>query len=398
MRRQECRDPCRCLPRHRTRFHAPIMRIPSPKRQIYPGHTGFKRWGRPGLEARGRARVRTADGRRSRPPTAPGHDRRRGRIVTADAADRDGRSTVHRASPRRRHPWLASQISWARRYAGAMPYFRFDGQRLAYTIYGRGPATTVLLPGLLLSQKMQLPVARELAKRGNRVVTLDPLGHGASDRPRDMWRYSMPAFAEQAVALLDHLELDEAIVGGTSLGANITLEVAALAPERLRGMIIEMPVLDNAIPACAAAFAPLLFALTFGEPVMTAVARAARAVPRGRVPLLLELGLDALAQDPGPSGAVLQGIIFGRTAPDRSERRTFRAPALVIGHPRDPVHPFSDADMLAAELPNGRLIDANSIIELRTRPQRLTAKIADFVEECWNEEAAATSPRRAASA
>src|SRR3989440_411216 len=198
----------------------------------------------------------------------------------------------------------------------AMAHFRFDGQRLAYTIHGAGERTTVLMPGLLLSQKMQLPVARQLAKRGQRVVTFDPLGHGASDRPRDMWRYSMSAFAEQAVALLVHLELEQAIVGGTSLGANVTLEVAALAPERLRGMIIEMPVLDNAIPACAAVFTPLLFALTFGEPVMKFIARGAGAIPRNRVPFLLELGLDALAQDPGPSGALLQGILFGRTAPD----------------------------------------------------------------------------------
>jgi pimeloyl-ACP methyl ester carboxylesterase len=272
-----------------------------------------------------------------------------------------------------------------------MASFRFDGQRLAYTIYGQGLRTTVLMPGLLLSQKMQVGIARELAARGNRVVTFDPLGHGASDRPRDMWRYSMTAFGEQAVALLDHLEIDEAIVGGTSLGANVTLEVAARAPERLRGMIVEMPVLDNAIPACAAAFAPLLLALTFGEPVMRRLARAASAVPRRRVPFLLELGLDAMAQDPGPSAAVLQGIIFGRTAPHRSERRRFKTPALVIGHPRDPIHPFSDADMLAAELPGGRLIDANSIIELRLRPARLTAKIAEFVDECWSETPAAAA-------
>jgi hypothetical protein len=64
-----------------------------------------------------------------------------------------------------------------------------------------------------------------------------------------------------------------------------------------------------------------------------------------------------------------------------------QTPALVIGHPRDPVHPFSDADMLAAELPNGRLIDANSIIELRVSPERLTKKIAAFVDECWEEPA-----------
>ncbi|MBV8940954.1 MAG: alpha/beta hydrolase [Solirubrobacterales bacterium] len=264
-----------------------------------------------------------------------------------------------------------------------MDYFRHDGHRLAYTVRGEGPRTTVLLPALLLSQKMQAPLARELQRRGNRVVTFDPLGHGASDRPRNMWRYSMPAFAAQTVALMDHLELDQAVVGGTSLGANITLELAASAPERVCGMIIEMPVLDNAIPACAGFFTPLLFALTFGEPVAAALARTTRRLHRRRLPLLLELTLDAIAQDPGPSAAVLQGIIFGRTAPQRSERQTFQAPALVIGHPRDPVHPFSDADMLAGELPNARLIAANSVIELRTRPERLTAQIARFVADCW---------------
>ncbi len=281
-----------------------------------------------------------------------------------------------------------------------MAYFVFDGQRLAYTIHGDGPRTTVLMPGLLLSQKMQTPLAKELAARGNRVVTFDPLGHGASDRPAEMWRYSMSAFARQTVALLDHLEIDQAIVGGTSMGANITLEVASLAPERLRGMVIEMPVLDHAIPACGAAFTPMLFALTFGEGAMKTLARWARAVPREPIPFLLQLGLDWVSQDPRASAAVLQGILFGRTAPDRNERVKFDAPALVIGHPRDPVHPFSDADMLAAELPNARLIDANSIVELRLKPARLTAKIAEFVAECWGGPNAVDPdvPRQAASA
>ena len=43
--------------------------------------------------------------------------------------------------------------------------------------------------------------------------------------------------------------------------------------------------------------------------------------------------------------------------------------------------------MLAGELPNARLIDANSIIELRTNPKRLTGKIAEFIEECWSRDA-----------
>ncbi len=274
-----------------------------------------------------------------------------------------------------------------------MEFFRYGDYELAYTIHGNGPRTTILMPGLLMSQKMQTPIAADLASHDHRVVTLDFLGHGASDRPEETWRYSMSEFARQALALLDHLELDQAVVGGTSLGANVTLELAAIAPERLRGMVIEMPVLDNAILACAVAFTPLLFALKFGEPAMSALARGARWVPRQAVPFTLELVLDWLAQEPGPSAAVLQGILFGRTAPERAVRQRFEAPALVIGHPRDPVHPFSDADQLADELPNGRLIDANSIVELRVRPARLTAKIAEFVDECWDGVSAARAAR-----
>ena len=89
-----------------------------------------------------------------------------------------------------------------------MPTFRHEGHRLAYTIHGDGPRTVVLVHGLLLSQKMHGPLAKALAERGHRVVTLDLLGHGKSARPRDMTLYSMSFFGEQMIALLDHLELD----------------------------------------------------------------------------------------------------------------------------------------------------------------------------------------------
>src|SRR6185503_9924651 len=202
-----------------------------------------------------------------------------------------------------------------------MPSFRHGGQKLAYQIYGEGSRNVVLLPGLLLPSRMHEPLAHALVERGNRVTTLDLLGHGESDRPRDMWRYSMPSFGRQVVALLDHLELDQAVVGGTSLGANVTLEVASLAPSRLRGMVIEMPVLDNALLACAIAFTPLLIGLTFGEPITRPIAAALRAVPRvfGHYP---NIGLDWVSQEPAPSAALLQGLFFGRTAPPKDERKT----------------------------------------------------------------------------
>src|SRR3954466_13964714 len=260
--------------------------------------------------------------------------------------------------------------------------FRHDGYRLVYDEYGSGTRPLVLLPGLLLNRKMHAPLAQALADRGNHVYVLDYLGHGDSDRPRDMARYSMPLFGEQVVGLLDHLELDEAVIAGTSLGANVSLDVMTKVPERLRGAIVEMPVLDNALLGCALAFTPLLVYLTFGAPIARAVARGARLVPRG-ANNLLDSGLDWISQDPGPSSAVLQGLFFGRVAPPRSERAQIETRSLVIGHPRDPIHPFSDADALARELRDARMIDANSILELRVAPERLTNEIARFIDDCW---------------
>jgi pimeloyl-ACP methyl ester carboxylesterase len=300
-----------------------------------------------------------------------------------------------------------------------MPFFKFEGQRLAYTEYGGGPALVsgpptpgargrtarsapaagrplILLHGLLLSQEMHRPLAEDLAARGNRVITLDLLGHGRSDRPRDMWRYSMSGYGREVVALMDHLGIDRAVVMGTSLGANAALEVAAASPERLRGLVVEMPVLDNGLLGSALAFTPLLVALTFGEPAMKLLARGARAVPRRLLPHYGNVMLDVVRQEPGPGGALLQGLFFGRIAPPRSERSTFTTPTLILGHGRDPVHPFSDAGMLAREMPNSRLIEADSLVELRMQPERLTGEIAGFLDEVWRRPKATARSAKAA--
>ncbi len=274
-----------------------------------------------------------------------------------------------------------------------MSSFEHEGRRIAYTVYGDGQQTCVLVHGLLFTQRLHERLAAELSRRGHRVVTIDLLGHGASDRPEELQAYSMQAFARQVVGLLDHLGAETAVVGGMSLGANTALEVAALAPERLQGMVIEMPVLDDALVACALAFTPPMVATTLGKPVMQVVQAVARRVPR--LPWFPDQLVDLLRQDPGPSGAVLQGLFFARFAPPREERRTFKAPTLIIGHEHDPVHPFSDSGTLHEELENSRLVQASSILELRLTPDRLTEEIATFLDECW---AAPARPARRRSA
>jgi pimeloyl-ACP methyl ester carboxylesterase len=264
--------------------------------------------------------------------------------------------------------------------------FFIGNDRLEYTAFGGGDRWVVLLHGQLMPRAMHDRLGRVLAASGMHVVTLDLLGHGRSDRPEDPKEYSMTAWAEQVVALLDHLGADQAVVGGTSLGANVSLEVAVLAPVRVRGLLLEMPVLDNALESGLLAFAPLLFLSRYVPPAVRLVAAASRLVPRDHLPALARVVVETLDQRPRPMAAVIHGIFFGRVAPSSRLRRTITAPALVVGHPRDPIHLAADAEMLAEELPEARHVTASSILEWRIRPDRLDGEAVAFADEVWQDE------------
>ena len=261
--------------------------------------------------------------------------------------------------------------------------FFLDGARLEYTEYGSGDRWVVLVHGQLMPRRMHQPLARTIAGAGFHVVTVDLLGHGRSDRPLDPKEYSMTAFGEQVLALLDHLGAEQAVIGGTSLGSNVSLEVADVAPDRVRGLLLEMPVLDNALEAGLIAFGPLMFLARFVPVSISLTRRLSRLVPRGIVPFWAGIALDTLDQRPAPMAAAIHGIFFGRIAPSSKRRRQIQAPALVVGHPRDPIHPAADAAMLADEMPNARFVEARSYAEWRVTPARLDAEAVAFVTSCW---------------
>ena len=256
------------------------------------------------------------------------------------------------------------------------------GLRIAWREYGEGPRVLFLVHGLLMDGRMFGKLAPALAARGNRVLAVDLPGHGESDQPHDMTAYSMTQYGRDIVALLDHLGLQQAVIGGTSLGANVALEVAVAQPGRVRALVLEMPVLEKGITAAAALFVPLAVALRMSQRSMRAVAKVTRRIPRSL--FLLDMMIDFARRDPGASLAVLDGLTFGRIAPPLDERRKLKHPTLVIGHPSDPIHPFSDADRTSRELPSARLLEAHSIYEWRVRPARLDAELAAFLDDVWS--------------
>src|SRR5260221_13494282 len=219
--------------------------------------------------------------------------------------------------------------------------FTHRGLRIAFREYGTGPRAIVLVHGLLMDGRMFEKLAPALVARGNRVLTVDLPGHGASDQPHEMAAYSMTEFGRDVVALLDHLGLPQAVIGGTSLGANVALEAACAQPSRTRALVLEMPVLESGITAAAAFFVPLAVALRLSLRGMRAVSAATRRIPRTF--FLVDLAVDFVRRDPRSSLAGLDGLAFGRIAPPIEERRRLPPPTLVLGDPSGPIPPLRGA-------------------------------------------------------
>jgi pimeloyl-ACP methyl ester carboxylesterase len=264
----------------------------------------------------------------------------------------------------------------------AVDSFTYKGSRLVYETYGSGDLVFVYLHGLLMDSQMNRALARALAADGHRVVLLDLLGHGQSDKPRRASAYRMDAYADEVVALLDHLGVQQAVIGGVSLGADVSLHVAVQSPDRVRGIVIEMPVLEWAVPAAAMVFTPLLLLMHYASGPAGFVTRQVARIPRTPSDAL-NSALEVLSAPPEVIKAVLHGVLTGPVAPTEEARAGIMVPALVIAHTRDLIHPFSDAEALVELLPDARLLPARSMLELRVRPDRLTEQISAFAEEAW---------------
>ncbi|MDE3086098.1 MAG: alpha/beta hydrolase [Acidobacteriota bacterium] len=294
----------------------------------------------------------------------------------------DLRPTRTAKSLLRRSPRLASVVSLVERRPFEAGELVSEGVRLYYEVHGSGPRVVVLTHGILLDSGMNRRLAADLAERGLRVVLLDLPGHGLSEKPRHASAHRMDSYARHVVNLLDELGIDQAAVGGVSLGANVALQVAVLAPDRVQALVVEMPVLEWAAPGAAMVFLPLLLGVHYAAPLVRLVARLAKRMPDTGVGAL-DSFVHTLRLEPEEAAAVLHGMLVGPITPTYEQRHAIAVPALVIGHKVDFVHPFTDADHLTRQLPNARLVEAHSIVELRTMPARLTGEIADFLADAF---------------
>ena len=107
-----------------------------------------------------------------------------------------------------------------------------NGITMAYDDEGSGQAL-LLVHGFPLCRRMWHPQRRTLSEAGYRVITPDLRGFGESDAPDGP--YSIELFADDLVELLDHLGIEQAIIGGMSMGGYVLFNLLERYRSRVRG-------------------------------------------------------------------------------------------------------------------------------------------------------------------
>lgn len=121
-------------------------------------------------------------------------------------------------------------------------HFHHDGLKIAYFDEGDTAADPVILiHGFASSANVNWVYPgwlKTLGEAGYRVIAFDNRGHGASDKPLDSEAYRPWVMARDAVALLDHLEIETAHFMGYSMGARISTFAALNHQHRVRSLVL----------------------------------------------------------------------------------------------------------------------------------------------------------------
>ncbi len=225
--------------------------------------------------------------------------------------------------------------------------------RIAYRVQGHGLAM-MLIHGYPLSGELFAKNRAALARRYT-VVTPDLRGFGSSTTPDS--KGGVELYAKDMLAVMDHLHVRKAIIGGMSMGGPVVLEMYREAPQRFRGMIL---IDSNASPANDVEKAQWP---GFGK-------QARDKGVASMIPVLMPQMLTTATRMSQPGlikfvggivkkGSVNAAVAGGDTLANRPDSRPtlarVRVPVLIVVGADDPIYPVELQKMMKASNPRIRL-------------------------------------------
>jgi pimeloyl-ACP methyl ester carboxylesterase len=275
-----------------------------------------------------------------------------------------------------------------RELPGVQRFVRARGYDLHATDEGprEGPAV-VLVHGFASWAFSWRAQRRALADAGLRAVTVDQLGYGASERVAARV-YDTHTQAETLLAALDALGVEAAHIVGHSFGGRLALQLALLAPKRVRSLVLICPeaFAETRPPVAAVVAAPLV------GPALAYYSLAPLLVPLGLRSLS---GSDAWLTQEARDGYIAPLRVRGSVASQVWQARSpkdgplpvprhlaaVRHPTLVLWGAHDTVFPADDGERLARMLPDARLrlLEGVGHLPHEEQPDTVSAEIVSFV-------------------
>lgn len=299
------------------------------------------------------------------------------------------------------------------RYPDADGFVERDGQRLFYELYGEGGQTVFLTPAWSMGHsrhwKMQIPYFA----RHFRVLSMDGLGNGRSDRCRDPRRYGAAEFARDCLAVMDATGTERAVIVSHSRGAQYALELGRLAPERVTGAAFIGPIFPYTPSHWSLMLSPLAESLAFQRhlPVYRWWGRMNAVHWRRDYPAFAEWFISRSFPEPHSTKGIEDGVGWAlETDPEtliasaggemHHDRRTLRElarnldfPVLVIHGERDKIAPSRDGRALA-RLGDGKLevVHGAGHFPHARKPVQVNLALRDFAEDAFGRQRTPRDP------
>lgn len=255
---------------------------------------------------------------------------------------------------------------------------RPDGARIHYQVSGDGQPI-LLIHGYPLSGEL-FAKNRDALEDRFKVVTIDQRGYGRSKAPGP--DATIQTYAQDALAVMDELGLDKAIIGGMSMGGPVALEMYRRAPERFAGLIL---IDTTAKPANAAeaglwngvaelvgkegvaALPPVLI-----KDMLTGQTRLQDAPVVGT--------METMVKQASKDAAIAGAKALANRPDSQATLATIQVPTLVIVGIEDTIYPIKMAQAMQKAIPGSKLalIDAAEHAAVIENPEQVNQAILDW--------------------
>ena len=269
-----------------------------------------------------------------------------------------------------------------------MPFARTDDRvRLYYEEHGRGGTPLVLAYGIGGNADMW-DVNREALAARHRLVLWEPRGHARSDSPDDPAKYSFQRWALDLKAVLDHLKIRRAHVGGLSLGAGIATRFALRFPARVRSLVITNSSSAAGLPLSVENLVmrarSIEITLTKGMDAMAEYAMAANPNVSERLAIEPSAREEFYAEYRALAPIGYANSLRALLAMDHitDQLRRLRMPVLLIGGDRDPS--LAPMKVMHRKVRGSKLVVLSPASHFgnRDQPEAWNRTVLDFLARC----------------